>query len=478
MHRGTRTSSSTNKQNVQLIAARGQRSRKESKATKAATFETEPMKRVRAVRDRRVAGTPIFCRVLLVMLSAIAVVGALNAAATQLQAATPAPSTAIMPERSHEIIQSPEEAMAQDAAEYARRYNVSLNIAVRRLRAQQDSVGITDELETTFRDRLAGIFIEHEPAFRIVVRLTGSDQVPDRTVVLEGMNIPIVFQMGAPATRDRILAAIEQHQADIRATVSTPPGMGVDPKNGMLAVLVRARDVEQGDAKHLAENLSVVAGVPVEIRSWNEIARNLEVEGGGRAVGLDGAGDPRQVVCTTGFVVTDGQHYGISTAAHCPDTLDYVSQGQSRIALDMIGAWGERYQDVQIHSVPAPAPPFFRAGPSTGVARPVFTWRNRESTRVGDFVCHRGEGSGYSCAEVEFVDFAPPGDLCAGPCMPAWVAVQGPGCRSGDSGGPVFSGTIAFGILKGASYTADGVCRLYYYMSTDYLPPGWTLFHR
>ena len=137
-----------------------------------------------------------------------------------------------MSERSHDIIQSPEEAMAQDAAEYAQRYNVSLNIAVRRLRAQQDSVGVTDELGKTFRDRLAGIFIEHEPAFRIVVRLTGSDQVPDRTVTLEGMSIPIVFQTGAPATRERILAAIEKHQADIRGAVSTPPGMGGDPKNG------------------------------------------------------------------------------------------------------------------------------------------------------------------------------------------------------------------------------------------------------
>jgi len=437
------------------------------------------MKRVGIVRDQHVAGTSTFCRVLLAILCKIAVAVPINAAATQPQAATPAPATAAMSERPHEIIQSPEEAMAQDAAEYARRHNVPLNIAVRRLRAQQDSVGITDELATIFRDRLAGIFIEHEPVFRIVVRLTGSDQVPDRTVTLEGMNIPIVFQTGAPATRDRILAAIEQHQADIRRAVSTPPGMGVDPKNGMLAVLVRARDVEQGDAKRLAENLSVMAGVPVEIRSWNEISRNLEVEGGGRVVGLDGAGSsPRHVVCTTGFVITDGQHYGISTAAHCPDTLDYVSQGQSRIALDMIGAWGQRYQDVQIHSVPASPLPIFYADPSKGVARPVFTWRNRASTRVGDFVCHRGEGSGYSCAEVEFVDFAPPGDLCAGPCMPVWVAVQGPDCRSGDSGGPVFSGTIAFGILKGASYTADSVCRLYYYMSIDYLPPGWTLFHR
>jgi len=34
---------------------------------------------------------------------------------------------------------------------------------------------------------------------------------------------------------------------------------------------------------------------------------------------------------------------------------------------------------------------------------------------------------------------------------------------------------IAFGLVKGSSYTTDGRCRLYYYMSTDYLPPGWTV---
>jgi hypothetical protein len=34
---------------------------------------------------------------------------------------------------------------------------------------------------------------------------------------------------------------------------------------------------------------------------------------------------------------------------------------------------------------------------------------------------------------------------------------------------------IAFGLMKGASNSSDGTCRLYYYMSTDYLPPGWRL---
>jgi hypothetical protein len=76
---------------------------------------------------------------------------------------------------------------------------------------------------------------------------------------------------------------------------------------------------------------------------------------------------------------------------------------------------------------------------------------------------------------VELTDYAPPGDLCGGPCAPAWVTVSGPSCKGGDSGGPVFLGSTAFGILKGASYAGSGRCDFYYYMSTDFLPDGWAL---
>ena len=124
---------------------------------------------------------------------------------------------------------------------------------------------------------------------------------------------------------------------------------------------------------------------------------------------------------------------------------------------------------------PEPLEPVFMVDKKRTLARPVSSWRNRDSTRVGDFVCHRGERTGYSCAVVEFVDYAPPGDLCAGPCTPTWVAVSGPDCGKGDSGGPVFSGMVAFGLMKGASNSSDDTCRLYYYMSVDYLPPGWTI---
>ena len=132
---------------------------------------------------------------------------------------------------------------------------------------------------------------------------------------------------------------------------------------------------------------------------------------------------------------------------------------------------------MQINLSPEASEPLFYANRGAGSLRRLTTWRNVASTRAGDFVCHYGESSGYSCAEVELTDYAPPGDLCGGPCAPVWVTVAGPSCGGGDSGGPVFRGSIAFGIVKGASYAKDGKCNFYYYMSTDYLPEGWSLLH-
>jgi hypothetical protein len=141
----------------------------------------------------------------------------------------------------------------------------------------------------------------------------------------------------------------------------------------------------------------------------------------------------------------------------------------------MIGSWGLGYRDVQINGSANSPDPYFYANRGAGELRAVQTWRNLASTRAGDFVCHYGESSGYSCATVELTDYAPPGDLCGGPCSPTWVTVSGPSCVPGDSGGPVFSGDVAFGIAKGINRDEAGRCLFYYYMSTDYLPPPWRL---
>lgn len=373
-------------------------------------------------------------------------------------------------------VQTSAEALAQDAAEYARAAGVSLEAAMQRLRAQQESVPFTDALRRTYGDRLAGISIEHQPQYRIVVLLTGTEPVPDQVIAAGGMQVPVVFLTGARATREQIIAAITRHGATIRSLYPGAAGMGADQRTGELVLLMKVAVADRHGVAEIEDRLAALTGVPVRVRLVDATDSDSSIGGGARVTGVDPASG-RRYACTTGFVVTDGARTGIVTAAHCPDTITYLDAAGQSFELPMQGSWGARYQDVQLHITGAAAAPLFQPDGDRSRARIVTTWRNRESTRSGDVVCRRGQTSGYSCALVDLVDYAPPGELCGGPCDPTWVTLPGPSCKAGDSGGPIFSGSVAFGITKGGNYNPDGSCNFSFYMSTDYLPEGWSLMH-
>jgi streptogrisin C len=372
-----------------------------------------------------------------------------------------------------QVVQSPDDALRQDAATLALRWGVAPEVAEQRLRAQAETASYTDALRGRFADRLAGIAIEHAPGFRIVVLLTGDAPVADEHLLAAGIDVPVVFRTGAAATEAEVVAAIGRDQAAIRAALTRPPGIGFDPRTGAMVVLVQRTDADLFGATELRDAFAELTGVPVEVRVFDRDLLASGVEGGGRVVGLNPA-DGHRYVCTTGFVVTDGQRSGVVTAAHCPDQLEWRGT-EAAPPLRFVGQWGWGSQDVQVHAAPGPLQPTFLADSARSVSRPVTAARTRTSLRAGEALCHRGERTGYSCAEVGLTDFAPAGDLCGGPCLPTWVTVAGPTCRSGDSGGPVFAGTTAFGIVKGASYAPDGTCRFYFFMPLDFLPAGWSL---
>jgi hypothetical protein len=370
-----------------------------------------------------------------------------------------------------QTIVTPEASLAQDAAEYASQFGVSQEVAVQRLMAQEESVAVTDRLADRYRDRLAGISIVHRPEYRIIVSLTGGKSVRTEHVRLAGLDVPIEFHTGAKATRDSVIWAMTYHQQQIRAALRGPPAMGLDPRTGEL-VIILSTSTEKPDA--LEKKLSAIAGVPVDVRLVDRQDVNLSAAGGARLEGTNPE-DGKRYLCTTGFTVTDGTRYGIATAAHCLDNLTYYGPKRVQASLDYAGQWGWGYRDIQINLSPDVLSPLFFSDTGKTMLRPVTGERTRQGTRAGDFVCHRGERSGYSCAVVQLTDFAPAGDLCGGACLPTWVTVEGPKCKGGDSGGPVFVGTTAMGILKGASYRRDGSCAFYFYMSLDYLPAGWSL---
>ena len=361
-------------------------------------------------------------------------------------------------------------ALFDDATQYAAQHGVGIDEALRRLRAQQESVKATDVIAKEFASRLAGISIEHSPEYRIVVLLAGTQRVADRSAG----GVPIIFRTGAKATRAQAILAMRKHLIDLRTGLPGTRGAGYDQRTGEVVLLVTAADAQRFGADAIKNRAEQISGVPVRIIINDLIEQNMGVDGGGRVEGISSV-TGRRNLCTTGFVVTDGIRTGIATAAHCPDELTYYDPDGTTISLPFVTQDGLAYRDVQINVAPEATAPLFYADRGTDSLRRLSTWRNRDSTRPGDFVCHYGESSGYSCAEVELTDYAPPGTLCGGPCEPTWVTVRGPSCVPGDSGGPVFSGGVAFGIAKGVNRTASGQCRFYYYMSTDYLPDPWRL---
>ena len=367
-------------------------------------------------------------------------------------------------------VQTRAEAIADDAIQYAAQFDVTIDEAVRRLRAQQASAGATDAIAREFADRLAGISVEHVPAFRIIVLLTGDQPVSDRTAA----GIPVVFKTGAKATHAQALEALRKHLIDLRSDLPNARGAGYDQRTAEVVLLVTRADADKFGLDTIRSRAEQVSGVRVRviINELNE--SNLSIVGGGRVEGVN-LQTNRRNLCTTAFVVTNGETSAITTAAHCPDELSYVDRDGTATILPMIGSWGAAYRDVQINGSPDSPEPLFYSNRGAGTLRRLASWRNATSTRAGDFVCHYGESSGYSCSTVELTDYAPPGELCGGPCFPTWVTVKGPNCVAGDSGGPVFSGDIAFGIAKGVNRASSGQCLFYYYMSTDYLPPPWRL---
>ena len=374
-------------------------------------------------------------------------------------------------------VQSPEAARAQDAAAVAERLGVTVEEAIRHLHLQEASVPVTDAIADRFADRLTGIAVEHRPDFEIVVTLTGDAPVAEQIVDLDGSAVRVTFRTGAAVDHTGLVQAITAYQATIRASLIAPPGLGIDQRSGELVAVVSGRDVAREGAGPLAERLAALTHVPVRLRVVDQPALDMGgIQGGARVVGQV-PGDTHRYLCTTGFVVTDGSRYGVATAAHCPDELTGRDADGHEQALRVRRAMGlGAIRTCRSMRARRPLAPLFFADTAKTIERPVTARAGVRATRAGDFVCHRGERTGYSCSLVELTDFAPAGDLCGGACLPTWVDGGGAdlqGRRQRQS--RCSSATTAYGILKGGSYRRDGSCAFYFYMSTDYLPSGWRL---
>lgn len=149
--------------------------------------------------------------------------------------------------------------------------------------------------------------------------------------------------------------------------------------------------------------------------------------------------------CTWGFKVLDSGVPRMMTAGHCGNTQYY-----STTRLPFLDDVNSGNADAQIHSIPSGNTADNAILLNGETVRQIYgrvTWANMD---VGDAVCQQGKSSGQSCGVITSVTAS----QAAGGGTRV-IRVEGDYLRGegGDSGGPVYYGNNAWGIVEGGSGT-------------------------
>ena len=361
--------------------------------------------------------------------------------------------------------------LVQDARVYAADQGVGLEEAVHRLELQ-DAVGkLEAELTEKERDTFAGLWIQHQPEFGVVVRLTRGGSEAVRPYVEGGPLANIVEVRSASATLVQ-LGAAQGRATSLTNGLDVRADSAIDVKDNRAELYVT-------DPAGLEEALSRAnVRLPSEVHVVEQDGLSHPVSNIYAALELIVRNDSGQsAYCTSGFSVYDQYgNRGITTAAHCydkayrnGDPLTFISK-----------RYGGSY-DVQWHTAPGftvkpwAADEYNNAGDTTPYYRVITATKAKTNQSIGDLVCKHGRTTGTTCGYIELKNHQP--DYNDGLQWNATFIVVRPTSEDmtngGDSGGPVYVGGNALGISTGETgprcQPDTTGCTWLYYMAVDYV---------
>ena len=152
-----------------------------------------------------------------------------------------------------------------DAAEIARGSGIGEAEASRRLRLQEVSAPHVSGLRREFAGRLAGLYLESEGDYRLVLRLKGPTPVADRWIGSGRDRMRIQFLPGAPATLAEILEKVAAAMPAIGARLPGLMGAGVDERTGEVMLSVHAVGEAAERVRAADPDIEHLIGHPVRI---------------------------------------------------------------------------------------------------------------------------------------------------------------------------------------------------------------------
>lgn len=314
-----------------------------------------------------------------------------------------------------------------DEASYARAHDVTLDDATQRLALHGDAAKLDRQLAESEPSTFAGLWIQHQPTFRIIVLFT-----------IDGAKTLAPYVAGTPLadlTEVRPAKyALHHLEEDLDITSPIARELGMDLSLNVMDNRLDLYPTPSSDPSELVGRM-----IPSSVRV-DEIVRSSRPT-------VDIYAGLFLTTCTSGFTVYEnyGLRLGITTAAHCQDAQSY-----NGTALTYKRGRYEKSHDEQLHgTIGFSTKPEFKTGP--GSVRPVRGRVNRLDQPINGYVCKYGVSTGYTCGYIQtrqhqpsyiqdanptFVRVAPHNDY---PDM----------TNGGDSGGPVFLVSNAYGLVHG-----------------------------
>jgi len=159
-----------------------------------------------------------------------------------------------------------QEGLEKDAQTIADIYHIPYEDALRRLKLQAAaSDKLVVQLKEEFKERFAGVYIEHTPVDRLVVRLKGDANIADRKLDVDGDVLLIKFIAGQSYTKVQLQEALAKNRNELKKSIEDLQGMYTDDRTGevVLDVYMEKNDpVKINEMRHFSEN---ILKVPVRV---------------------------------------------------------------------------------------------------------------------------------------------------------------------------------------------------------------------
>jgi hypothetical protein len=344
-----------------------------------------------------------------------------------------------------------------DAAIYASYYGVTLNEGLRRLELQITIGEMDGELTENEVETFSGLWIEHEPEFKVVALFTGNGEETIKPYLRPGFS-NIVEVRNAETSLAELVKIQEEATLSIEEL-----GLNVESEVNVYEnrVKIYVLDWEELDAMVKSGVLELSQKVDV-IKINHPSTECIDVYGG---MPLS--------TCTCGFGVVDsGGTRGLSTAEHCNNNQVY----NGTAALTYIYGTDGQYYDIQWHTVPNGYSVTNEIQYDDDLYRQITSTQSRNNQSVGTIVYKYGKMTGQTVGQIVSKTFDP-GWFYTATFIRVDNIYEGEFIiQKGDSGGPWFVNNTAYGSSVGGigPGTPPDDNKFYdaYYMAVNYFSGG------